>query len=108
MPPQQPDRLLDLIDDMLDFCAHGSPIRTNHWCRRGCSDCAMWTQAGRLHLAAAASRHEPAPVATMGNQEPIVAAGCYPEKAAATAARHLRICSISQFDGGRYGECQRS
>jgi hypothetical protein len=23
MPPQQPDRLLDLIDDGLDFSAHG-------------------------------------------------------------------------------------
>ena len=34
MPPQQPDRLLDLIDDVLDFCAHGSPARKNHWCRR--------------------------------------------------------------------------
>jgi hypothetical protein len=22
MPPQQPDRLLDLVDDRLDFCAH--------------------------------------------------------------------------------------
>ena len=84
MPPQQPDRLLDLIDDVLDFRAHGSPIRTNHWCRRGCSDCAMWTQAGRPHLAAASNA---APVATMGKQEPIVAAGRYPEKAAAIAAR---------------------
>ena len=28
MPPQQPDRLLDLIDDVLDFCAHGSPAGT--------------------------------------------------------------------------------
>jgi hypothetical protein len=24
MPPQQPDRLLDLIDQLLDFRAHGS------------------------------------------------------------------------------------
>jgi hypothetical protein len=23
MPPQQPDRLLDLVDDLLDFSAHG-------------------------------------------------------------------------------------
>jgi hypothetical protein len=23
MPPQQPDRLLDLVDDVLDFRAHG-------------------------------------------------------------------------------------
>jgi hypothetical protein len=27
MPPQQPDRLLDLVDDLLDFRAHGSPGR---------------------------------------------------------------------------------
>jgi hypothetical protein len=25
MPPQQPDRLLDLIDNSLDFRAHGQP-----------------------------------------------------------------------------------
>jgi hypothetical protein len=25
MPPQQPDRLLDLVDDVLDFRAHGAP-----------------------------------------------------------------------------------
>jgi hypothetical protein len=28
MPPQQPDRLLDLIDDVLNFRAHGPPVRT--------------------------------------------------------------------------------
>jgi hypothetical protein len=27
MPPQQPDRLLDLIDDILHFRTHGSPSR---------------------------------------------------------------------------------
>jgi hypothetical protein len=27
MPPQQPDRLLDVLDDLLDFRAHGSSIR---------------------------------------------------------------------------------
>jgi hypothetical protein len=27
MPPQQPDRLLDLVDDILQFRAHGSPAR---------------------------------------------------------------------------------
>jgi hypothetical protein len=25
MPPQQPDRLLDLVDDIFDFRAHGLP-----------------------------------------------------------------------------------
>ena len=51
MPPQQPDRLLDLIDHMLDFCAHGSPVEKINWCRRGCSDCAMRTQAAKLRAA---------------------------------------------------------
>jgi hypothetical protein len=27
MPPQQRDRLLDLVDDILDFRAHASPGR---------------------------------------------------------------------------------
>src|SRR5262245_40484331 len=34
MPPQQPDRLLDIIDNGLDFGAHGS-IRTCYSERRG-------------------------------------------------------------------------
>jgi len=29
MPPQQPDRLLDLIDDGLDFRAHDLIVQTN-------------------------------------------------------------------------------
>src|SRR3954468_22365740 len=44
-------------------------------------------RCGRKHDARALRRLERAPVATMGNQEPIVAAGCYPEKAVAVAAR---------------------
>jgi hypothetical protein len=31
MPPQQPDRLLDLIDDLLDFSAHGPSVRLQQW-----------------------------------------------------------------------------
>jgi hypothetical protein len=32
MPPQQPDRLLDLVDDRLDFCAHNRTSRMDENC----------------------------------------------------------------------------
>jgi hypothetical protein len=31
MPPQQPDRLLDLVDDGLDFSAHGRDLVVQHF-----------------------------------------------------------------------------
>jgi hypothetical protein len=31
MPPQQPNRLLDLVDDLLDFSAHGLSVRLHRW-----------------------------------------------------------------------------
>src|SRR5262249_56202886 len=42
MPPQQSDRLLDLVDDILNFRAHRSPARRAPMA--GCSDCAGSTQ----------------------------------------------------------------
>jgi hypothetical protein len=36
MPPQQPDRLLDLIDDGLNLGAHCDPVEFLGWA--GCSD----------------------------------------------------------------------
>jgi hypothetical protein len=47
MPPQQPDRLLDVLDDLLDFRAHGSSNgsrRDSSAPASGCSDCAAPTQ----------------------------------------------------------------
>src|SRR5262249_5915827 len=46
MPPQQPDRLLDLIDQLLDFRAHDMFRRPgdSRRAREGCSDPAMRTQ----------------------------------------------------------------
>jgi hypothetical protein len=45
MPPQQPDRLLDLVDDILDFRAHGSLAGVlDASPRAGCSDCARSRQ----------------------------------------------------------------
>jgi hypothetical protein len=45
MPPQQPDRLLDLADDLLDFRAHGSPEQVStHLPPAGCSVCARLAQ----------------------------------------------------------------
>jgi hypothetical protein len=35
MPPQQPDRLLDLFDDFLRFRAHGSPDGKYRFIRSG-------------------------------------------------------------------------
>jgi hypothetical protein len=45
MPPQQSDRLLDLIDQVLHFGAHGSASKRS-WrsLPAGCSDCARATQ----------------------------------------------------------------
>jgi hypothetical protein len=31
MPPQQPDRPLDILDDGLRFRAHGKPVRNSVW-----------------------------------------------------------------------------
>jgi hypothetical protein len=42
MPPQQPDRLLDLVDDIFDFRAHGLPARRAPLA--GFSHCARSTQ----------------------------------------------------------------
>jgi hypothetical protein len=45
MPPQQPDRLLDLVDDILDFRAHHHPAGVRDASPpAGCSDCARSTQ----------------------------------------------------------------
>jgi hypothetical protein len=45
MPPQQPDRLLDLVDDILDFRAHHDPAGVRAASPlAGCSDCARSTQ----------------------------------------------------------------
>src|SRR5262249_39225000 len=45
MPPQQPDRLLDLVDDILDFRAHHDPAGVRDASPpAGCSDCARSTQ----------------------------------------------------------------
>jgi hypothetical protein len=45
MPPQQPDRLLDLVDDILDFRAHGLPAGVLAASPlAGCSDWARSTQ----------------------------------------------------------------
>jgi hypothetical protein len=45
MPPQQPDRLLDLVDDILDFRAHHDPAGVlDASPPAGCSDCARSTQ----------------------------------------------------------------
>src|SRR5262245_6008632 len=54
MPPQQPDRLLDLVDDILQFRAHGSPARAITTIARRCSDCAGPTQWARRRAEARA------------------------------------------------------
>lgn len=46
MPPQQPDRLLDLVDDILDFRPHAHPLleQSRLLAAGGCSDCAGGAQ----------------------------------------------------------------
>jgi hypothetical protein len=77
MPPQQPDRLLDLVDDILDFRAHGSPAGVLAASPpAGCSDCARSTQwapiARHARVACAGKPASPAfgPTASVMNLPP--------------------------------------
>jgi hypothetical protein len=37
MPPQQPERLLDVFDEILRFRAHSRPIKIDYWPQGGIS-----------------------------------------------------------------------